>query len=36
MEFQVYKYEACLHHNTDNEIVDASAFILMESGFQES
>jgi hypothetical protein len=37
MGFQVYKYEGCSHHNIDNElIVDASAFILMESGFQES
>jgi hypothetical protein len=36
MGFQVYKYEGCSHHNIDNKIVDASAFILVESGFQES
>ena len=35
MKFQVYKYWGCSYNNIDNEIIDESAFVLVELGFQK-
>ena len=31
-KIEIYKYWGCLYDNIDNEIVDGSAFVSMESG----
>jgi hypothetical protein len=36
IKFQVYKCGGCLHDNIGDEIIDGSAFVLVESGFQKS
>jgi hypothetical protein len=36
MQFQVYKYYGYLNHNINNEIIDESAIISMESGSHKS
>ena len=36
MKFKVYNYEGCSHHNINNEIIDGSALVLVELGFQKS
>jgi len=33
MEFQVYKYVGCSDDKNDDEIIDESAIVLMESSF---
>ena len=35
-EFKIYKYGGCSHDNIDDEIIDESAFVLVESRFQKS
>ena len=35
-EFKIYKYGGCSHDNIDDEIIDESSFVLVESRFQKS
>jgi hypothetical protein len=36
IEFKVFKYKGCSYDNIGDEIIDESAFVLVESGFQKS
>jgi hypothetical protein len=36
IEFKVFKYGGYSHDNIGDEIIDGSAFVLVELGFQKS